>query len=173
MRWRATTKRACAANRLAAIAANRPHLGLKRCLARRGLSAAPCGSRRFARHENRLRGTRKPLRGARTVLRMLAPAAYLCLFVSGFRPAFVSGAAKKPAWRRGRAGAGETTSQAGRRYALAGSAAPILRRAGFRGRSSAQSFRNRYKPTSANREQLRQCDLRTFPVCPIVSVSNH
>ena len=52
-------KRACAANRLAAIAAFRPHPGLKLRLARCGLSAAPYGFRRFARHETRLRRTRK------------------------------------------------------------------------------------------------------------------
>ena len=52
-------KRASAANRLTAIAAFRPHPGMKLRLARCGLSVAPCGFRRFARHETRLRRTRK------------------------------------------------------------------------------------------------------------------
>jgi len=58
-------KRACAANRLAAIAAFGPHPGLRLRLARSGPSAAPYGFRRFARHENRLRGTRNFTNGSR------------------------------------------------------------------------------------------------------------
>ena len=47
---------------------------------------------------------------------------------------------RSPIGRWGRADAGETKSQAGRRRVPAGSATPILRRTGVRGRASAQQL---------------------------------